>query len=103
MKNFKPLLLAFVCVSFSVSAFAWWGQTGHRVVGQIADSYLSKKARNTIREILGTESIAISSNWADFIKSDSTYNYLSPWHYINFKRGGGCMHPVGYNSKGVRD
>ena len=87
MKNFKPLLLAFVCVSFSVSAFAWWGQTGHRVVGQIADSYLSKKARNTIREILGTESIAISSNLADFIKSDSTYNYLSPWHYINFKQG----------------
>src|SRR6185436_7297628 len=49
--------------------------------------YLSNKARNAIREILGTESIAIGSTWGDFIKSDSTFNYLSPWHYINFKQG----------------
>jgi hypothetical protein len=59
MKKFKPLLLAIVCFLISVSSIAWWGQTGHRVVGQIADSHLGKKARNTIREILGTESIAI--------------------------------------------
>jgi hypothetical protein len=27
------------------------------------------------------------SNWADFIKSDSTYDYLYSWHYINSKAG----------------
>lgn len=70
----------------SVSLFAW-GQTGHRVVGQIAESYLSKNARIAIREILGTESIAMTSNWADFVKSDSAYNYLNTWHYINAKQG----------------
>ena len=79
---FTSMLL--VCSSPS---FGWWGQTGHRVVGEIADSYLSKKARTAIQEILGNESIAITSNWADFIKSDSTFNYLSPWHYINIKQG----------------
>ena len=87
MKSFKTLLLAITFIAASFSSFAWWGQTGHRVVGEIADSYLSDKARKAIFEILGTESIAISSNWADFIKSDSTYNYLSPWHYINVKQG----------------
>jgi len=71
----------------SSPSFGWWGQTGHRVVGEIADSYLNKKARAAIQEILGNESIAITSNWPDFIKSDSTFNYLSPWHYINIKQG----------------
>ena len=36
---------------------------------------------------MGDESIAITSNWPDFIKSDSTFNYLSAWHYVNVKQG----------------
>ncbi len=63
-----------------------WGAEGHRVAGQIADSYLTPKARKAIQEILGNESIAITSNWADFIKSDPNYAYLSTWHYIDFDR-----------------
>ena len=87
MKRFRKLSVFIILIAVSFSSFAWWGQTGHRVVGEIADGYLSSKAKKAIAEILGTESIAISSNWADFIKSDSTYNYLSPWHYINVKQG----------------
>ncbi|HSV11117.1 MAG TPA: S1/P1 nuclease [Hanamia sp.] len=60
-----------------------WGMSGHRIVGEIADSYLTAKARLAVQQILGTESIAMASNWPDFIKSDPAYNYLSPWHYIN--------------------
>ena len=87
MKRFKILLFIIAFTTVSVSSFAWWGQQGHRIVGEIADSYLSSKARKAIREILGDESIAITSNWPDFIKSDSTFNYLSTWHYINVKQG----------------
>jgi len=64
-----------------------WGILGHRIVGEIADSYLSKKAKKEVYKILGTESIAMSSNWADFIKSDPAYGYLYNWHFINFKGG----------------
>ena len=87
MKSFKTILLAIAFIIISISSFAWWGQNGHRIVGEIAETYLSNKARKAIREILGYESIAMTSNWADFIKSDSTFNYLSPWHYINVKQG----------------
>lgn len=83
----KLLLLAAVLISFSFSSMAWWGPTGHRVTGEIAQSYLSAKAKKAIREILGDETLAMTSNWADFIKSDSSYNYLSPWHYVNSKPG----------------
>lgn len=72
---------------FSARAEGFWGMTGHRVVGEIADKYLTKKARKAIAGILGDESLATASNWADFIKSDTSYNYLNPWHYINLKGG----------------
>ena len=76
-----------------ISLFLWpfhsfgWGLLGHRIVGEIAQSYLTAKARLQIQKILGTESIAMASNWADFIKSDSSYRYLETWHYINFPKG----------------
>ena len=87
MSFFKRSLLVVLLFSISFSSLAWWGVNGHRVIGEIADYYLTKKARKAIKEILGEESVAMSSNWADFIKSDSTYDYLYSWHYINSKGG----------------
>jgi hypothetical protein len=78
------LLAAFLYLPFCSMA---WGLLGHRIVGQIADSYLSKNTKKEIYKILGTESIAMASNWPDFIKSEKAYSYLSPWHYINLRAG----------------
>ena len=64
-----------------------WGMLGHRIVGEIAEGYLNAKAKAAIAKILGTESIAMASNWADYIKSDSSYSYLNSWHYIDLKSG----------------
>lgn len=53
------------------------------MVGEIADRHLSRKAGREIAKLLGHESLAMSSNWADFIKSDPQYDYAGPWHYVN--------------------
>lgn len=82
----KVSLLVVICFVTVSNSFAW-GTNGHRIIGEVADSYLTKKARKNIAAILGNESIAMSSNWADFIKSDSTLRYLDPWHYIKIKGG----------------
>jgi hypothetical protein len=76
--------LFFIVVLFylPISSMAW-GMLGHRVVGQIAESYLNQKAAAAIKEILGNENIALASTWADFVRSDKQYDYLTPWHYIN--------------------
>lgn len=84
MRTIKLLLLVIAFFSLPVYASAW-GMLGHRITAQIAESYLSNKARRQILEILGNESLAMGSNWPDFIKSDPSYNYLNPWHYINLK------------------
>jgi hypothetical protein len=62
-----------------------WGQTGHRVVGQIAYMNLTKKAKKNIEKLLGGEGLAIISTFPDDIKSDHQYDNFKPWHYINFE------------------
>lgn len=81
----KKLIVGFIMVYAPLQSIAW-GTIGHRVCGQIAESYLTPKARTAVHAILGNESVAIASNWADFIKSDPAYNYLSSWHYIDLNK-----------------
>ncbi len=66
----------------------YWGRNGHRATGQIAEKYLSKKAKKHIDEILNGESLAFVSTWGDEIKSDPSYRKYSAWHYVNFPFGG---------------
>ncbi len=86
LKSLKKIVLIglFFYLPFESNA---WGVLGHRIVGQIADSYLTKNTKQEIAKILGNESVAMSSTWADFIKSDPAYNYVSNWHYINLNGG----------------
>ncbi|MBK7432969.1 MAG: S1/P1 nuclease [Chitinophagaceae bacterium] len=92
-KQIRIAALFLITIGFSLSVMAW-GMLGHRIVGQIADSYLSRQARKEIRFILGNESIAMSSNYADFVKSDPKYNYLYNWHFVNLMPGldSGSLH-----------
>lgn len=78
------ILCVAACSVMSHTALAW-GPIGHRVVGEIAWEHLTPKARVAVQKILGNESLALSSTWADFIRSDSNYKYLTPWHYIDFE------------------
>lgn len=80
----NTLLFALLVLPFTASA---WGVLGHRIVGEVADKYLQAKTRLAIKQILGNESMAMAANWADFIKSDTSYNYLSNWHYVNLPAG----------------
>jgi hypothetical protein len=64
-----------------------WGQTGHRVVGQIASNHMSAKARKAVDAVLEGQSIAMVSNFMDEIKSVPLYDSLSPWHYCTIPSG----------------
>lgn len=85
MALFKKILLGIAIFYTPLRSLAW-GTEGHRIAGQIASIYLTPTARKAIQDILGNESIAMASNWADLIKSDPAYNYLSKWHYIDLDK-----------------
>ncbi len=79
------LFINFLCYANNKNII--WGQTGHRVVGEIAFNHLTKKAKRNLDKILNGESLAIISTYADEIKSDKKFKKFSPWHYVNFKEG----------------
>lgn len=62
----RVFLLSF---ALTLNAFGW-GDTGHRIVGEIADRTMKKSTRMKIKKFLGTESLATASTWPDEIKSD---------------------------------
>ena len=78
-------LVGIVVVS-TIMAFSkpYWGQTGHRTVGQIAEGYLDKSTKKRINEILDGDGLALVSTFSDEIKSDPKFDKYKPWHYINF-------------------
>jgi len=81
-----PIFLKAIFISAALVIFqnaAGWGVTGHRTSAEIAQQHLSKKAKKELRKLLGKETLALWSNWPDFIKSDSTWNHASPWHYVD--------------------
>ena len=60
-----------------------WGKTGHRVIGQIAQDNLTPAATSAINELLGGETLATVSTWADEMRSNPEFDKYSIWHYVN--------------------
>lgn len=79
----------FICglllATTSVQVFAW-GQNGHRIVGQIANSHLTKTTQKALLPLLGGDLLAEVGTWADEMRSDPApfwQKESSRWHYIN--------------------
>ncbi len=83
----KKIFALFSFLLITQFAFAW-GQTGHRVVGEVAWRHLTKKAQKNVQQVLGTESLAMCGNYMDFIKSNPVYDSLGAWHYCTIPDGG---------------
>ena len=86
MNKFLILVLGLVA---SAQAHGW-GATGHRVAAQIADGYLTPEARIAVEEILGPETLAEASTWADFMRADPREFWqetAGPWHYVTVPPG----------------
>lgn len=84
MKLLYSLLLCFlVSPMFSLSNDDDWGQNGHRAIAEIAWQYLDEDVKEKINALLGGESLALVSTFADEIKSDKKYDAYKPWHYVN--------------------
>jgi hypothetical protein len=85
----RMLIAAVVLMLAPSEAFAW-GATGHRVTGALALPLLSAKAKAEIEKILGNETLAETSNWADEMRSSPEPFWQStanPWHYATVPPG----------------
>jgi hypothetical protein len=84
----KTRLVALVLVLlWSTGTALGWGQLGHRVVGEVAWKHLTPKAQKRVASVLGDESLALSSTWMDFIKSNPEKKHMDAWHYCTVCNG----------------
>lgn len=65
----------------------YWGKTGHRVTGHIAENHLTGKAKRALFDLLDGHSLAYVSTFADEIKADKSFWRFSSWHYVNYPMG----------------
>ena len=77
-------LLVFLCAAVQLWA---WGQTGHRVVGYVAQQHLSAKASKQVNQVLTKFSLEMSGNYMDFLRSDTNYRFMNSWHYVSIPDG----------------
>ncbi len=67
---------------------AWgWGQTGHRVIAGIAEQRLNIQGKQLVKELLDDNTLPEVSNYMDFIRSNRSFKYLEPYHYVNIPEG----------------
>jgi len=82
--KFKLFYIVFLIASITFANNGpYWGPTGHRAIGKIAEKHLSKRTQKMINKILKGKSLAFVSTFGDEIKSDKKYSTFYTWHYIN--------------------
>lgn len=87
MKKTAIFIILFSFFAVNLIAAEDWGKTGHRVVGEVAEKYLDRRAKKAVTRLLDGHSLAFVSNYGDDIKSDREYDSYGPWHYVNFPFG----------------
>ena len=85
--NTIKLRLAAVTLLLTPSLCLAWGGDGHRIVAEIASHYLTDEAKAAVKDLLGDQTMAEASTWADEIKSDRKWDWARSLHYANVKPG----------------
>lgn len=81
----KTLSALFLVLVLLMPQTLWaWGDTGHRIIGQVALCKLNRKADKKVRALLGGADLPMECTWGDFVKSDTVMEDLSDWHYCDF-------------------
>ena len=71
--------LALLAILIPATSFGW-GRDGHRIIGHIAEQFLSTNARAAVRDLLGDASLADVSTWADEVRGTPAYRWTAPMH-----------------------
>lgn len=87
MKNtFQFIALLLVITILPVKSFAW-GKKGHSIVAEVAFNYLDANTKSNLLKYLDGMSIEDAANWMDNMRDDHSYDYMKPYHYVNFEKG----------------
>ncbi|RXH54298.1 S1/P1 nuclease [Granulicella sibirica] len=105
MKRLVAAVCLFLLAPLSLHA---WGPQGHRLVAEIAFDHLTPEAHASVQELLGHESLADVSSWADAYLDGNFQTFY--WHFINippdaagYDRDRDCLLQPGVTRGSTRD
>lgn len=85
-KCFLSLILAAMLFAIPSRTMAW-GKTGHGLVAEIAYHFLDDSTKQLVKKYIGDMSIEEMASWMDENRSNSYYDYMKPWHYLDMDKG----------------
>ncbi len=83
----KHQLKVIFIITLTMQFVFGWGKTGHRIVGKVAETYLTENAKMQIKRLMGHHDISRMSVWADEIKSDPDWKKANDWHWCTIPDG----------------
>lgn len=86
MKKTCLTLILAVTIFIPARTFAW-GAKGHGLVAEIAYHFLDDSTKQLVKNYINNMSIEEMSTWMDENRSNSYYDFMKPWHYIDMDKG----------------
>jgi hypothetical protein len=80
----KKIIVILLLASFTSTQLTAWGPKGHAIIADIATSRLTPATRENIQLLLGSESLASVSSWADQVRKERDESY--DWHFVDIPR-----------------
>src|ERR1700712_4665731 len=87
MKKGAAIFILFVLLTITSEKCLAWGKKGHEMVAEIAFRFMDDSTKKIVKSFLGNLSIEEAATWMDDEKSNSYYNYMRTWHYVNVDSG----------------
>lgn len=91
LKAFALVITLTVCCN--QQSFAR-GKTGHSIVAQIAMNLVYDSTRAKVLHFLNDISIDGAGNWMDSMRSNPDYDFMRPWHYLDFDKEESYSRPL---------
>jgi hypothetical protein len=96
MKQILISISFFTILISSSNCFAW-GEKGHSLVAEVAFHYMDSATKNNVLHYLNGMSIGEAANWMDSMRGEKKFDFMKPYHYVNFEKGEAVIEPSGDN------
>jgi hypothetical protein len=80
----KRIAAIVTLLALSFSQLWAWGPQGHAIIADIASSRLSAVTKKNLRVLLGSQSLASISSWADDVRKDRPETF--GWHFVDIPK-----------------
>jgi len=104
----KKLIALLLLAALLPSQLLAWGPKGHAIVADLAQARLTPAARANLQLLLGNDSLASISTWADQVRKDRDESF--GWHFVDipkdapgFSQARDCFRPQDKHKDALTD